>query len=129
MSETTKPVGYLFQMTCDCGNGKQLHVSGNFPVDATTAYMNTEIDKIDAAFDRQRAKHELPLIAERIEGTRQQLESRESDLEQLIKQHPNPRDNSPVNSTIHKAKAEIAALKVAIARGEITLAETQLKVQ
>lgn len=127
MTDATKAPGYLFQITCDCGNGKNLHVSGNFPVGADSAHMNGEVDKINAVFDRQRAKHEVPLIEERIEGTKQQLESREADLELLIKQHPNLNDKSPIHSNINKAKAEIAALKVSVVRGEITLAETRQK--
>lgn len=127
MSETKAPVGYLFQMTCDCGNGKNLVVSGNFDVGADAGTMNGEVDKINAVFDRQRAKHEAPLIEERVEGAKQQLESQEADLAAFRESHPNLKTLD--KQTVRKMELQIASSKVAITRGEITLAETQLKAQ
>ncbi len=125
MSDTKTP-GYLFHLVCDTGNGKQLQVSTNFPSDTTIEAMNAEVDKINTVMDRLRAKHECPLIEERLEGTRQQLESQETDLELYLKKYgEKARDAAQVN----KMQQQIAALKVAIARGEITLAETRLKAQ
>ena len=126
-NETKAPVGYLFQMTCDCGNGKTLHVSGNYALGATAADMNAEIDKINDTFDRMRAKHEVPLIEERLEGTRIELESKVGDLETFRRTHPNPKVLDQQN--MRKQEHNIASLKVAIARGEITLAQTKLKAQ
>ena len=126
-NETKAPVGYLFQMTCDCGNGKTLHVSGNYAQDATAADMNAEIDKINDTFDRMRAKHEVPLIEERLEGTRLELESHQADLETFRRVHPHPKALD--EQSMRKQEHKIASLKVAIARGEITLAQTKLKAQ
>lgn len=122
--DSTTP-GYLFQFTCDIGNGKSINVSGNYPVGASTEFMNEEIDKIDAAFDRKRAQHEAPLIEERVEGTRMQIESRESDLELFLKAHPNIKGAMEAN--VNKMRQEIVVLKIQLARGEITLAQTRAK--
>lgn len=125
MSEKA-PVGYLFQMTCDTGNGKHLTISGNFGVGDTVAFMNTEVDKVGLVMDRLRAQHELPLIEERIEGTRGQLESQVADLQRYDRQHPvgaKHRDEG----LIDKMNANIAMLRVNIAKGEIALAQAQLK--
>lgn len=122
--ENTKTPGYLFHLVCDTGNGKQLQVSTNFPADASVATMNSEVDKINEVMDRLRAKHEVPLIEERLEGTREQLESQSADLEQYMKKYgEKARDQAQVN----KMQQQIAALRVAIAKGEITLAQTRLK--
>lgn len=126
MSETKAPVGYLFQMTCDTGNGKHLTISGNFGIDADAATMNTEVDKINVVFDRLRAMHEAPLIAERIEGSKGQLESLIADLAQYNKKHPDTAKHRD-ESLVFKMEANIAAARVNIAKGEVLLAETQLK--
>lgn len=118
-------VGYLFQFTCDIGNGKNLHVSGNFDKGASTAEMNAEVDKIDAAFDRKRAQHEAPLIEERLEGMRMQLESREADLALFLEQHPNLKGMHEAN--VNKMRQEIVLLNIQKTRGEITLAQTRAK--
>jgi hypothetical protein len=126
MDHSKTPVGYLFQMTCDTGNGKHLTVSGNFALDADTGTMNAEIDKIGVVFDRLRAKHELPLILERIEGTQGTLQQMQDDLELYEKKHPEGakhRDEAMIN----KMRANIAAINVNIAKGQIAYAEAQLK--
>lgn len=125
MSDTKTP-GYLFHLVCDTGNGKQLQVSTNFPADASIATMNAEVDKINEVMDRLRAKHEVPLIEERLEGTRQQLESQEADLELYLKKYG---EKSRDQANVNKMQQQIAALRVSIARGEITLAQTRVKAQ
>ena len=123
MSDTKAP-GFLFQMTCDIGNGKNISISGNWPVGVDIEAINADVDMFNEAFDRQRAKHEAPLIEERLEGTRQQLESMLSDKEVYLKKHhEKARDAALMN----KMDQQIAQMRVAIARGEITLAQTQLK--
>jgi hypothetical protein len=122
MSDTKEAPGYLFQFTCDCGNGRQLTVSGNFDKGAEVPSMNAEVDKLSIVFDRLRAQHEAPLIVERLEGSRGQLESMVNDLEQYHKKHP-----KPDASLVLKMEAQIAAARVNIAKGEILLAQTQLK--
>jgi hypothetical protein len=126
MDHSKTPVGYLFQMTCDTGNGKHLTISGNFALDATTDTMNAEVDKIGVVFDRLRAQHEMPLILERIEGTEGQLQQMEDDLELYMKKHPEGAKHRE-ESMINKMQAGIAALKVNIAKGQLAYAEAQLK--
>jgi hypothetical protein len=126
-TETKAAPGYLFQMTCDFGNGKNMVVSGNWPVGVEIDTINADIDKFNKAFDRQRAIHEIPLLREKIEGTKLEIQSREEDLDLFLKTHPSPK--GPIAQNVNKMKHEIVALKIALTRGEIVLAETELKVQ
>lgn len=125
--DSTTTAGYLFQFTCDIGNGKSINVSGNFDKGASTADMNAEVDKIDAAFDRKRAQHEAPLLEERTEGIRMQIESREADLELFEQQHPGAKGQFASN--VNKMKQEIVMLQIQLARGQITLAQTQKRAE
>lgn len=123
-TETKNPPGFLFQLTCDCGNGKTIAVSGNWSADVGIEKINGDIDLINQAFDRQRAKHEAPLIEERIEGTENQMVQLMGDMEIYDKQHP-PGAKHRSEEHVNKMRAQLASLKVAIARGEVTLAETR----
>ena len=49
-------VGYVVNFAASLGNDQQLSVSGNLPKGATLETMNSEFDKLRAAFNRQQAK-------------------------------------------------------------------------
>ena len=51
-----KKVGYMFRIGCDLGNGKVIDVTGNFPTGASVKEMADELDKVEMAVDRARAK-------------------------------------------------------------------------
>jgi hypothetical protein len=123
MSDATKPLNpsYLFQLTCDCGNGKTLVVSFNADSKSTAGDLHGEVDKINAVFDRQRAKHEAPLLEERVEGTRLEIERLETELGQYRVKHPG---KSLDQNLVSKLELQIKSAKIALARGEITYEKT-----
>jgi len=131
MSEATKAApGYLFQLTCDCGNGKNIVVSFNPNFDDDLAALNARVDLVNAIFDRQRAKHEAPLLEEKIEGTKQQIEAFEAELEAYVATHAEPSragQKGPKildQGLVDNLKLKIKHAQVALARGEITYMET-----
>jgi hypothetical protein len=123
MSDATKPLNpsYLFQLTCDCGNGKNLVVSFNADNKASAAELNAEVDKLNVVFDRQRAKHDAPLLEERVEGTRLEIERLETELEQYRVKHPG---RALDQNLVSKLELQIKSAKIALARGEITYEKT-----
>ena len=118
MTEKTT-VGNLYQFTCDIGNGSSLSISGNFPLGADTATMNEVLDPIKAVYTRFRAQHEAPLIAERIEGTKGQLEQAEIDYAEYMRKHEKARDVK----LVARMEMQLADLRVNISKGEIALLE------
>lgn len=122
MTDTAKPEpGFLFHYTADLGDGTRLDISGNWPKGASKELMMEQTDTIKAVFSRLRAQHEIPLIQERIDGTKAQLEQKEADYAAYMEgRHSKATDKAMVA----RLQLEITTLKIAITKGEITLAET-----
>lgn len=60
-------VGYVVQGTTDLGSGNGLSVTGNLPKGATLEMMNSEFDKLRAAFNRQQAKSAVVGLGQEID--------------------------------------------------------------
>lgn len=122
-----KTPGYLFQFTANMGNGMQLNVNGNFAVGASTADMNTEVDKVKGVFDRLRAQHEVGIIEANLEEMRRQLVSQEFDLQQTDARNGDRKLSGQDSINLQRMRQQITATKIEITKGEIKLVELKAK--
>lgn len=58
--------GYIFNLTANLGNERNLTVTGNLPVDVTVDQINAELDKFTTAINRKQSQAAVPAIEKRV---------------------------------------------------------------
>lgn len=121
--------GYIFNLTADLGNGRNLTVTGNFPVDVTTAQINEELDKFTTAINRKQSQASVPGIEKKVIQLKDILATTEKQLADLGARHqekfPHGRLPEAEQQNVFNTETEIRAKKDMIRYEEMLLERTR----
>jgi hypothetical protein len=119
MTDEKKDVGYLFQVSCDLGNGRNCVISGNFDKQASKDLMGHELDKINTVLERQRAAAEVPLLETELALRNERLRGVQEEFERLnAKQIAGEKLTSQDKMNLQNFQASITGAKADIERGQ-----------
>jgi hypothetical protein len=85
--------GYIYEISAELGNTRNISLRGNFPVGANRALIDAELDKIISAISRKQAQGCLPI-------EKAKLRQMERSLERMIK-------NSEINSEKYRGHKSV----------------------
>lgn len=122
---TEKTPAHVYSFVTDTGNGQQLSINGTWGPEVPVNQMHRDVDKLKAVGDRLRAMHELPLLMDRINGMKGQLEVQELDFAEHMRKHEKARD---IKMTA-RLELGLANLRVEISKGEIAYLEAAKKIE
>lgn len=121
MENTERKVGYVIGFVMDYGNGRQVQITGNLPLEASKEEFDKELDKIRLVTDRQRAyvmrrDQEIKLASEKKMLEMLELEAKaaeetaNNELEALEKSPKNlpTIERNQKNTIINQAKSVMA---------------------
>jgi hypothetical protein len=82
-----KEIGYAHSFIADLGNGRQISITGNFPVGADAAMMNVEMDKLFGVGNRLQAKAALAGASDEVEQAEFRAKVAKEDIEKHATKH------------------------------------------
>lgn len=124
MTTPEKTVGYVFSFAANLANGMALTINGNFPVGASHAEMNLEVDKIKNVFDRQRAMEEVPMLEAQLDTVERQIEQIKFDMEGYAKTHTG---KAVDQQHVLRVKSQLKNTEEDLAKGKLRLEQTRLR--
>lgn len=122
MTEQTKP-GYLFQASIQIGERIGLTVSGNLPIGATPKEIESELDRIFNALEKQDLKRmKLPAIKGALKDQQDALARTKKRYEELAFQEQGRKLSSADKAQQDTCEKQIRALSEQVEKGEEILA-------
>jgi hypothetical protein len=120
-----KKIGYAWRVGCQTAEGITIDVTGNFPVDAPNAVINTELDKWIDIFSRQRAKTVL-IEEERL--LKDAKLTHASLLDQIRKESEKTHAKTSEKQSFDALKTQCERVEAQIAQREAGIASLKLLV-
>lgn len=115
--------GYLFQTSIQIGERMALTVSGNLPLDASAKEIETELDRIFNAMEKQEMKRmKLPAIKGALLDQKDALERTKKRYEELAFQEQGRKLNNAEKAQQDTCFKQIATLTEQVEKGEEILA-------
>jgi archaellum component FlaC len=123
MSEIVKEVenkaGYLFQASIQIGDRMALTVSGNLPVKAEAKEIETELDRIFNAMEKQETKRmKIPAIKGALGDQKDALERTKKQYEELAFQEQGRKLNNAEKAQQDTCSKQIKALTEQVEKGQ-----------
>lgn len=111
--------GYLFQTSIQIGERMALTVSGNLPIDASPKEIESELDRIFNAMEKQELKRmKIPVVRGKLEEQKEAYEKAKKIYEELAFQEQGRKLSSAEKAQQDTSNKQIAFLAEAILRGQ-----------
>jgi hypothetical protein len=120
-----KKIGYAWRIGCQTAEGITIDITGNFPVDAPDAVINTELDKWIDIFSRQRAK---TVLAEEERLLKDSQSTHKSLVEQIRKESEKTHTKTAEKQAFDALKTQCERVEAQIAQREAGIASLKLLV-
>jgi hypothetical protein len=110
--DLAKP-GYIMVLNANLGNERQISVTGNLPVDVTTAQINAELDKFGAAINRQQSIAAAPAIEKRVLQMKDMIRNLKQQRQDMASRHETiyagRKVPDPETQNLHNLNVDITA--------------------
>ena len=126
MSDSKKPVDYVYQVSYELGNGRVINITGNIHEGTSKERMNEILDEVISVFDRQRTKIlELPILEEKLHSQKDQYDR---SYNEYLKLGEKDKLTSQDKMNLQNLKTNVDGLHKSIQEGEKIIAEQKKKV-
>lgn len=119
MSEIVEKPGYVFQASIQIGERMALTVSGNLPMNAEPKSIESELDRIFNAMEKQETKRmKIPAIKGALGDQKDALERTKKQYEELAFQEQGRKLNSAEKAQQDTCSKQIKTLTEQVAKGQ-----------
>lgn len=118
--------GYIFELTANLGSERSFSIRGNFPTSVSIGELNTELDKLVRATDRQLSKACIASLEDDLAKTESMLKQMENNVKAVIGKTKGYKELPPgAVAEQENARANVEAMKATIERKKATLIKTR----